>query len=230
MELSTTTVLLGFPFALAQGLRHAFEPDHLAAVSTLLADGRGARRAAVLGAAWGAGHTLALFGVAAVLAALGAELPGRVESGFELAVAGMLVVLGVRGLWRARRMGGSGEVREHRHGDRSHVHAHAAPHVHLGERALAVRPLLIGLVHGLAGSGALTALVASSLSGTAARLGFVLVFGVGSIAAMALATVVAGWSLARVDHRLSWLHAGLAALSIAIGLAWGAGALEGLLA
>src|SRR5690348_3338274 len=83
------------------GMRHALEPDHLTAVGTLVTEARGARRGALLGMMWGLGHTASLVFVGGVLVATGAALPARAAAGFELAVAVMLVVLGVRALWRA---------------------------------------------------------------------------------------------------------------------------------
>src|SRR5947209_11748039 len=143
----------GWLLGLLLGMRHALEPDHLAALATLLADDRGARRGALLGAFWGLGHTLALFAVGALLAVLGAALPARVADAFELCVAAMLIALGARALRRALRDGGQGALHQHLHGHRAHAHAAPADHVHVGGLTLSLRPLLVGLVHGLAGRG-----------------------------------------------------------------------------
>src|SRR5688500_17027322 len=106
----------GLALGLVVGVRHAFEPDHLAAVSTLVTDARGARRGAILGAIWGVGHTLALIVVGVVLLAAGGLVPARVEAGLELAVAVMLVGLGIRAIVRAIRDGRAGRVAPHEHG------------------------------------------------------------------------------------------------------------------
>src|SRR5262245_50741063 len=145
------------------GMRHALEPDHLAAVSTLVTDERSSAKAAWLGVCWGVGHTLALVVVGAVLLILRAEMPERIAQGFELAVAMMLVWLGARAIARAARQGEAGPVHVHRHGHVVHSHHAAAPHVHIGMWTLARRPLILGVVHGLAGSGALTTLVLATL-------------------------------------------------------------------
>ena len=220
MFASLTGVLLG----VLVGVRHAFEPDHLAAVSTLVTDARGARRGALLGAIWGLGHTLALIVVGAVLLIAGALVPPGLTAAFELAVALMLVFLGTRAVVRAWRDGGRGPVTPHGHGGTHHVHpAAAGGHLHLGRWTLAWRPLAVGLVHGLAGSGALTALVFAELRSDAARVAYITLFGAGSIAGMAVASGLAGASLARLalrDAHLRRLGLATGVLSIVVGVAW----------
>lgn len=215
----------GILLGLVVGVRHAFEPDHLAAVSTLVTDARGARRGALLGAVWGIGHTLALVVVGLVLIAAGALVPARVEAALELGVAFMLVGLGIRAIVRAVRDGRRGAVAVHTHGRAHHVHATPdGGHVHLGEATLAWRPLAIGVIHGLAGSGGLTALVFAELPGTGARILYMVLFGAGSVAGMALASGLAGMSLARVaraPETMRRIGALAGALSIIVGVAWG---------
>src|SRR5215813_1231019 len=104
------------------GMRHALEPDHLAAVSTLVTQERSGYKAALLGAWWGLGHTLALVVVGAVLVLLRAEMPPRVSDLFEFFVALMLVGLGVRAVYQAARQGVDGPVRRHHHGGVAHAH------------------------------------------------------------------------------------------------------------
>lgn len=178
---------------LVLGARHALEPDHLAAVGTLMS----AERAGVrVGALWGVGHTAALLAVGLVLGALRAELPAGWSRGFELGVAAMLLGLGGRALWRALR----GE-------------AIASGHTH------ASRPLLVGLVHGLAGSGALTALAVASTPALGAQLAFMILFGVGSVVGMAAVAGTLGLPLGRLpDRGRRWLGAAAGACSIGVGV------------
>jgi hypothetical protein len=218
-------VLLG----LLVGLRHAFEPDHLTAVSTLVVEARDARRSALLGAMWGLGHTVSLLLVGIVLLLLGTSLPAGVTAAFEGAVAAMLVLLGVRSIVLALREGARGETSLHRHGGRTHAHAASAPHVHLGGAALSIRPLVVGLIHGLAGSGAVTALVFAELPDTLVRLIYIAMFGVGSIAGMAIGSGCAGAALHRVAATSRVRRAlGLATgtLSVLVGVAWSVAAFE----
>ena len=199
-----TSSALGIVLGLLVGLRHAFEPDHLTAVSTLASDARGAHRGALLGALWGLGHTVSLVVVGSILVAAGATLPTRAATAFELGVAVMLLVLGVRAIAAARR-------RDPHH----HVLPAPAPR--------RWRPFAVGLVHGLAGSGALTALVFAQLPGTAARLVYLAVFGAGSMAGMAIASGAAGATLelvARSPAVQRRIGVATGVVSIVVGVAW----------
>jgi len=206
------------------GMRHALEPDHLAAVSTLVSRERSSYRAALLGLFWGLGHTAALVVVAASLLIVRAGIPAAATDVFEFLVAVMLVGLGVQAMHRAVRQGESGPTHEHRHGRLVHQHPGVRAHVHVGAWTLARRPLLIGAVHGLAGSGALTALVLAALPSTAARLAYVALFGIGSTLSMAVLSGLFGWPLARLGS-----HQGLARtisvlvgiFSTGLGIVWG---------
>lgn len=219
MGVSLLATLLG----VLQGVRHAFEPDHLAAVSTLASDRPGARGGFWLGATWGLGHTLSLLLVGGSLAALGAQLPPRWGAGFELAVGVMLVALGVRAIVHAVREGRDGALHAHAHGALAHAHAAPAAHVHAGRWTLAARPLVIGLVHGLAGSGALSALVIAELPDTASRLAFIGVFGLGSVVGMAVLTALVGRPLARLRQAGVWaarVMMVVGGVSVTLGLWW----------
>ncbi len=193
------TVIGGGLAGLALGVRHAFEPDHLAAVSTLVAERPGARRGFVLGATWGVGHTLALFSVGMALSLLQVTLPERLADAFELAVAAMLIGLGVRAIVRFAR-----------------VTAPPAP------PAVRRRSLAVGVVHGLAGSGAVTALVLGGLPSTAARLGYIALFGLGSIVGMSLLSSLAGWPLERLQRarRLQLVSAAAGLVAATLGVFW----------
>lgn len=223
-------VVLGFVPGLVLGARHALEPDHLAAMSTLLAEPVVGRRW-LLGVSWGLGHTLSLLLLGASLAAVRAQLPAWLGDTFEFGVALMLIGLGARALLQAAR------VPVHSHtGEAADEHAghaggwHRGPvasvaHLHLGPLTLAVRPLLVGMMHGLAGSGALTALALSRLSGTAGVVGFLAVFGLGSVVGMGVLTGLLGWPLSHLLHRpqaARGLFAAAGALSAGVGVWWGA--------
>lgn len=213
---------------LALGARHAFEPDHLAAVSTLMAERPRPRQAALQGALWGLGHTAALVAVGVALILARAELAPAVERGLELAVAIMLIGLGVRGVRAALRDGGDGPLHVHAHGGRAHAHHGPTGHVHVGGHALALRPLLVGVLHGLAGSGALAALAMGEVASSPAAIGYVVAFGLGSIAGMTAVAALAAVSLARLTvspRALRRLRVGSGAAAIVVGLAWGALAL-----
>jgi len=207
------------------GARHAFEPDHLAAVSTLVTSTRNARSAAVLGLLWGIGHTIALLAVGIALVIVDGALPARAGAAFELAVAAMLVLLGARAVVRGLR-NADGDASVHRHGGIEHAHPGAGAHVHVGTRAIAWRPLTVGLVHGLAGSGALTALAFAELPTASARVLYMIVFGAGSVAGMAIATGLAGVALQHVARGPSarrWLAITTGLVSCVAGVSWALG-------
>ena len=217
-------ILTGSAFGSLLGMRHALEPDHLTAVSTLVTGERNSYRAAMLGAFWGLGHTLSLVVVGAVLIVLRAEMPARVADLFELFVAIMLVGLGTRAIVLAVRQGPLGPTHTHQHGHVLHRHAATTPHVHVGRWTLARRPLLVGAVHGLAGSGALTALVLATLTSTTARITYMALFGFGSTVGMAILSALLGWPLAKIGANRTMMRAlsvTVGCLSIGLGLFWG---------
>ena len=202
--------LTGWLLGVALGMRHALEPDHLTAISTLVAEGKSVRGTAWLGVVWGIGHTVALLAVGGVLALLHAQMPAGLNTAFEFAVAILLIGLGVRSIARAFRA------------DPLLARPHAHPHSH-AHSPFALRSLVIGVVHGLAGSGALTALVLAELPTTAARLGYMALFGIGSVGGMALLSGVAGFPMAKLARRPGPRRAlalGTGALSLGFGIWW----------
>lgn len=219
---ATAWVLLG----LLQGMRHALEPDHLVAVSTMAGEARGPRGGVWLGAFWGVGHTLALVLVGAMLAVFRTTLPERLATGFELLVSLMLLGLGARALFRAHILmqRAEGELHPHHHLGRAHAHRGDLRHVHLGDRALALRPLIVGVVHGLAGSGALTVWLLAGFPTHAQRLAYTLVFGGGAVLGMAVLSGIAGWPLATLlgsRRARGWTSALSGGLSVLLGVLWG---------
>ena len=205
------------------GMRHALEPDHLAAVSTLAAEQRGRREGFILGAFWGLGHALSLVLVAGSLVIVGARMPERVAVGFEAAVGAAIVALGVRALIRAVVLGRAGETRVHSHGGEPHAHPGPPAHVHVSRFTLATRPLVMGVLHGIAGSGALTALVVARMDGTPERLLYVVLFALGSVAGMSLLTgTAAAWLDRPAARKLDARLLGSAgALAVVVGGYWG---------
>lgn len=233
MAVAEVTSLIPSLVGLTLGMRHALEPDHLAAVSTLASEERGGLAASLkLGVFWGLGHSLSLLFVGGTLAFLGTQMPEAMSLGFELLVAVMVTGLGLRAVLRALAEGRAGAEHTHAHGGLTHTHTAPAQHLHLSRWTLATRPLLIGLLHGLAGSGALTALVLAELPTAAARLTYIALFGAGSVVGMSLLTGLAGvpmMKLAREPKLAAGLLLVTGLLSTAIGAWWGLGAVQGLL-
>ncbi len=222
MVSSSLAVLVG----VAQGARHAFEPDHLAAVTALTTGERSSRRALWLGASWGLGHATSILVVGGALTLAGARMPAGLATAFELAVAAVLMGLGARGVYRAVQDERGGLPAAHAHGPDTHTHSTAGEHVHLRGVPLAARPLGIGLLHGLAGTGALTAALVVDLPTVADRLLYLAVFGLGSVFGMGALTLVAAPLLERLSTRNAHRLSGLAGLgSLGVGVAWAVAAL-----
>ncbi len=203
------------------GMQHALEADHLAAVGAMAASQPGSRRQlAMRGAAWGLGHTLTLLGISAAVVLLGFTLTGRTAATLEFAVGVMLVLLGADVLRRmARQRIG---FPPHRHVDgRSHIHATALPDHRqpMGEHAhgngLPGRAVLVGLMHGAAGSAGLLALAVAATESAGTAMAYVIVFGIGSILGMALLSYTMAWPLNAVQRRITWLGR---SLSVAAGI------------
>jgi ABC-type nickel/cobalt efflux system permease component RcnA len=150
--------------AVLLGLRHATDPDHLAAVSALVAGGRerAARRAGELGLAWSAGHAVTLFAFGLPILLLDSYLPERAQQAAETAVAVVIAYLAVRLLVRWRR--GEYHCHEHEHGEEEHAHAHVK-HAHRHPRSR-LGAFGIGLVHGMGGSAGVGILLVASVEST----------------------------------------------------------------
>lgn len=179
--------LLTFGFVL--GLKHALDADHLAAVSTMASERRSILSSSLIGALWGLGHTSSLMAAGIVVIFLHFQISKHTEQALEFCVGIMLVVLGVNTLRKLAR-GGHVHVHVHEHGGHLHAHPHihehsehAEPHTHHALR-LGTRPLLIGIVHGLAGSAAITLLVLTTISSPVVGLLYIAIFGMGSIGGM----------------------------------------------
>jgi hypothetical protein len=219
--------ILGLGFLL--GMQHALEADHIAAVSSIAARRSHVGDIVKHGLTWGLGHTLTLFVFAGVAILLGRAVPEHVARPIETAVGIMLVGLGAHVLWRLWR----DRVHFHRHGHGDgtiHIHAHShagetiahsrAPHAHA--HGFRWRTLLVGLMHGMAGSAALLVLTVSQASSPAAGLGYIALFGIGSMIGMGALSAVIAVPLAVSARWLTWANSGLqgavGVITIAIGV------------
>jgi ABC-type nickel/cobalt efflux system permease component RcnA len=207
------------------GLRHAFEPDHLAAVSTLAT--RPAARlwsAARLGLVWGLGHTATVGIVVLFIMVLGIQVPERFWPTAELLVAALLILLGSVVIWRYIR--GRWHMHAHNHASGPHLHFHshaeASGHEHAHRKVDARRSLGFGIAHGLAGSGAIAALLVAAAPDAASRIAYFAAFGIGTIVGMlgvslTLSMVVRAAS-SKSERWATALHVGAAALSVVAGV------------
>ncbi|MGH9768041.1 MAG: hypothetical protein ACREAB_11450 [Blastocatellia bacterium] len=194
LETTTTTSALGvLVIGLGLGLRHALDTDHLAAVSAIVTERKNLFSSLLIGGLWGVGHTasLLLAGVAVILMQFDI---GRYEKPLEFCVALMLIGLGVNVLYKLVR-GGRIHFHEHVHAGHKHVHPHLhdykpePAHSHHGLK-IGIRPLIIGMVHGLAGSAALMLAVLATIKSTAVAFAYIIIFGVGSIGGMMVMSLI----------------------------------------
>ncbi len=226
------TILTALFFGFLLGVRHALDADHIVAVTTIVSRSNSLLRSALVGLSWGIGHTLTLFIAGFVVLVFKLTIPDKLSLSMEFVVGILLVLLGVpiiRQLVVSRT-----HVHLHQHGDKRHLHSHfhrdTLKHDHRHIR----RPLLIGMVHGLAGSGALTILVLSTMSSVAQGLVFLLLFGVGSILGMLLFSGLIGLPFrltTRFSFRLNlWVQGAAGVISIVLGLfiMWQTGFVGGL--
>ncbi len=245
------------------GMRHATDPDHVIAVTTIVSRHRTTAGAALIGALWGVGHTLTILVVGAGIILLGWVIPPRVGLSLELSVGLMLIVLGIMNLTGvlqritervtpATGPPGMVHAHPHPHGDYVHTHVHGhepEAHPHAPEQTplarldrwlgrlgpyQTVRPLIVGVVHGLAGSAAVALLVLTTIgNNTAWSILYLLLFGVGTIAGMMLITAGIAWPFAyagarfpRLPYRLR-VASGVISLLFGLALAYQIGVVDG---
>lgn len=203
--LAGAPVLVALGLAFVLGLRHASDPDHLVAVTSLVAaDGRGTRSATRLGAWWGLGHAICLLGIGLPLIAFKTDLPAWLEGGAEKAVGVVIVLLAARVTWKWVR--GDYRTGAHRHdAGRDVPHGTAHRHLHAGDggdhRHVNVRTprqaFAIGLLHGLAGTGAVVLLLVAALPSQLEAAAALAVFAPMTLVSMAALTAAFSWLLTR---------------------------------
>ena len=200
-------LLLTFVTSLLLGMRHATDPDHIVAVSTIVTRERSLWRASGIGALWGLGHTLTIFVVGGAIILLKLAFTPRLGLSMELTVAAMLLVLGTLNILNVRWTPGA---------------------------LASLRPFLVGVVHGLAGSAAATLLILPLIEDARLAVLYLLVFGLGTIVGMALITLAiaapAIYAAARIERVERWIRLASGTMSVAFGLwlTWRIGFVDGL--
>ncbi|MGH7230953.1 MAG: urease accessory protein [Nitrospiraceae bacterium] len=176
--------VLGLGFLL--GARHALDPDHVAAVSAILSKRPDLHTSGLIGFSWGFGHTMVLVLVGAAVILLKVNIPAPFTEACEFGVGVLLVVLGGSLAWTVYRE--RWHVHSHRHSGATHLHAHShrvnPDHGHDHWLKISLRPFLVGMAHGLAGSAALMLMVVSAVQTVWEGMAYILIFGIGSIFGM----------------------------------------------
>jgi high-affinity nickel-transport protein len=244
--------LAGFGFVL--GMRHATDADHVIAVTTILSRSQKFMHSTLIGGLWGLGHSITVLAVGVLIIVFNVVIPPPVGLAMEFAVAVMLILLGILNLTGVQRrlterftppapLHGHDHAHLHAHGDDDvHAHGHAHLHGHGTDPGLVAtfgwyqlaRPLVVGLVHGLAGSAAVALLVLATIEDSSAALMYLVIFCAGVAAGMAILTSLIGLpflvSRARSERINRWLTIGSGILSLAFGfyLAYQIGIVDGL--
>jgi high-affinity nickel permease len=229
------------------GMRHATDPDHVIAVTTIVSRQRSTRQAALIGVLWGLGHTITILIVGSAIILFGVVIPARVGLTMEFSVGLMLILLGILNLsgmmrWITETVTPSqAGHHSHPHGHGDYIHSH--PHGHSPEKHghpedatpvgwldrifgrmgfyQIVRPLVVGIVHGLAGSAAVSLLVLTTIRVPSWAVVYLLVFGIGTVAGMMLITVTIAAPFTLSENRFARLNRGLGLVSGVISLAFG---------
>jgi High-affinity nickel-transport protein len=245
------------------GMRHATDPDHVIAVSTIVSRERSLSKAALIGAFWGLGHTITIVIVGAAIILFNLVIPPRVGLTMELAVSLMLILLGILNLTGAARwfsekfspahplvVGEHAHIHEHDRHVHYHWHSHRPSEEHHADSLAApgaiekpltrlglfhtLRPLLVGIVHGLAGSAAVALLVLTTIHEPRWGVFYLLIFGLGTIAGMMLITLALALPFSYAGTRFSGLHralitgSGLLSFGFGLFLAYQIGFIAGL--
>ncbi len=231
------------------GMRHATDPDHVIAVTTIVSRQRSIRHAALIGVLWGLGHSITILAVGSAIILFGLVIPPRVGLTMELSVGLMLILLGVLNLsgimrWITETLTPSqvgGHSHPHGHGGYAHNHSHGhnpESHGHgedarpvpmtwmdrtFGQMGLyqVVRPFAVGIIHGLAGSAAVALLVLTTIRVSSWAVLYLLVFGIGTVAGMMLITAALAVPFKFSDSRFVRLNRGLGLVSGLASLTFG---------
>ena len=229
------------------GMRHATDPDHVIAVTTIVSRQRNVRYAALIGLLWGLGHTITIFIVGSAIILFGLVIPPRIGLTMELSVGLMLILLGILSLSGITRwitesftpLRSGQDTHSHGHGDYSHSHEQGhmtgkhgysedATPVSWMDRTLGsmdfyqvLRPLVVGVVHGLAGSAAIALLVLTTIRVPGWAVLYLLVFGIGTVGGMMLITAAIAVPFTFSENRFARLHRGLGLASGLVSLIFG---------
>jgi high-affinity nickel-transport protein len=232
------------------GMRHATDPDHVIAVSTIVSRERSIAKAGLIGILWGCGHTLTIVAVGAAIILFGFVIPVRVGLTMEFSVGLMLILLGVLNLtgamkWISEKLspahprvtGEHAHLHEHNSHMHFHWHSHAPAEEHHGNSLTVpsklrgpferlglfqvLRPVFVGIVHGLAGSAAVALLVLSTIRDPKWAVLYLLIFGVGTIAGMMLITAALALPFSFAGNKFAWLNRSLITGSGLLSLAFG---------
>jgi high-affinity nickel permease len=222
-----TSIAAALTYGFFLGLQHALEADHVVAVSTIVSEHKSIARSSIIGTFWGLGHTASLFAAGLVLLLLKVSIPEQAAPWMEMPVAIMLIGLGIHGVWRALSNRGlqiHSHVHEHADQPRhKHIHIHAdGGHEHKHHLLrIGRRPFLVGMVHGLAGSGVAVAAAIAAVPTLAFGLTWIGLFGLGSVGGMLLMSAMISLPFVVTARRFSAINSGIRLLASALSIIFG---------
>jgi len=232
MNISDASITGALSLGFVLGLRHALDSDHIVAVSTIVSEHKSFTRSSLVGTFWGLGHTASLFAVGVIILLLKISIPEHVKPWMEMPVALMLIALGVNATFRATR---ESRWRIHKHvhshdqqSEHVHVHLHNSDEHNHEHRLFRMgrRPFIVGLIHGFAGSAAVTLAALATVPTIALGLTWILVFGIGSIGGMLLMSATISLPFIVTARRFSAINgairlvAGLFSIIFGLMIAW----------
>lgn len=216
------------------GMRHATDADHVVAVTTFISRERSARAALSIGALWGLGHSVTILAVGGAIVVLGVVIPPRLGLSMEMSVAVMLVVLGMMNVTGAMRRIDEAAHEAHSGAKEFVGGMHSPTHFERSTLSRAFRPLLVGIVHGLAGSAAVALLVLATIREPSWALLYLVIFGAGTVMGMTLLTAAMIVPLAALTRRFGSVElvmsrvTGFASIAFGLFLAYKIGIVDGL--
>ena len=214
-KLAELGLMAALVLGIALGFRHALDPDHVVAVSTIVSKYRNPMRSFWVGISWGLGHTTTLLLIGIVIIALRLTIPDRLALFLEFSVGIMLVGLGLQVIYNFRKKGVHQHLHNHEEAAHHHFHSHVqdlghAPKHHrvlgVGKPFLRKKSYLVGAVHGVAGSAALTLLVLTSIESALTGMVYILLFGLGSVLSMGVMTIFISFPFVFSANRLPSLN------------------------
>lgn len=214
--LTNVLALLGLGFAL--GLEHAFEPDHVVAVTSLISKQKNLKKASSLGAAWGLGHTTTLVIAGLIIITLKVTIPERIALSLEFLVGIAIVLLGIYVIWDLIK--NKKHIHKHDHDDNTHIHFHShkkgESHDHYH------KSFAVGLIHGMAGSASLMLLVLSTTESVGIGITYILLFGIGSMVGMFIVGGLISLPFVFTSNRFTSLNKGIRYTTGAFSIIFGA--------
>lgn len=225
MDIGDPKVITMLTIGFLLGIEHAFDADHVVAVSTIVTKNKSLKKSSFLGIFWGIGHTTTILVVGMAILTLKLTIPDKLALSMEFIVGAMLVLLG--GMVLREVIINRIHMHSHTHGNESHLHLHAHKEEKLHKHQHEIKPefksLLIGMVHGLAGSAAIILLVLTTAPSISSGLFYIIIFGVGSIIGMMLISTLISlpfiMTARKFENMNQKIRTGAGLVSIGLGIA-----------